>query len=53
MAFNLGGEEVIPSVSVGTALYPDDADNADQLLKEADHAMFTDKASKDNSGRNQ
>ena len=49
MAFNLEGEEVIPSVSVGVALYPDDADNADQLLKEADRAMFTDKASKDKS----
>ena len=52
MALNLEGEEVIPSVSVGTALYPDDADNADQLLKEADRAMFTDKASKDKSRRN-
>ena len=46
MAFNLEGEEVIPSISVGTALYPDDADNADQLLKEADRAMFADKALK-------
>ena len=52
MALNLEGEEVIPSVSVGTALYPDDADNVDQLLKEADRAMFTDKASKDKSRRN-
>jgi diguanylate cyclase (GGDEF)-like protein len=52
MALNLEGEEVLPSVSVGTALYPDDADNADQLLKEADRAMFTDKASKDKSRRN-
>jgi diguanylate cyclase (GGDEF)-like protein/PAS domain S-box-containing protein len=53
MSFILEGEEVIPSVSVGTALYPDDANNADQLLKEADRAMFTDKASKDKSRSNQ
>ena len=53
VTFNLEGEEVIPSVSVGVALYPDDADNADQLLKEADRAMFADKASKGKSRRNQ
>ena len=46
ITFNLEGEQVVPSVSVGVALYPDDADNADQLLKEADRAMFADKASK-------
>jgi diguanylate cyclase (GGDEF)-like protein/PAS domain S-box-containing protein len=42
----LEGEEVIPLISVGIALYPDDADNADQLLKEADRAMFADKLSR-------
>ena len=36
-------EEIIPSFSIGIALYPDDAINADQLLKKADSAMFADK----------
>lgn len=40
---DLGQEEVIPSFSVGVALYPDDANNAEQLLKEADRVMFADK----------
>jgi GGDEF domain-containing protein len=52
MALTLEAEEIIPSVSVGIALYPDDADNADQLLKEADRAMFADKLSKGKSRRN-
>jgi len=52
MAFTLEGEEVNPSISVGIALYPGDADNADQLLKEADRAMFADKLSKGKSRRN-
>lgn len=38
-------EEIAPSFSIGMALYPDDADNANQLLKEADRAMFADKKS--------
>jgi diguanylate cyclase (GGDEF)-like protein/PAS domain S-box-containing protein len=46
------GEQVIPLISVGIALYPDDADNANELLKEADRAMFADKQSKGRS-RNQ
>jgi diguanylate cyclase (GGDEF)-like protein len=45
----LEGDEVIPSISVGIALFPDDADNAGQLLKEADRAMFADKLSKGRS----
>lgn len=45
----LEAEEVIPSISVGIALYPDDAGNADQLLKEADRGMFANKPSKGRS----
>lgn len=48
----LGGEEVVPLVSVGIALYPDDADSAGQLLKVADRAMFADKLSKGRPRRN-
>ena len=44
-AMILEQEEIIPSFSIGIALYPDDADNADLLLKEADCAMFADKNS--------
>jgi len=51
-AFTLEADEVIPSISVGIAVYPDDAGNADQLLKEADRAMFADKLSKGKSRRN-
>ena len=36
-------EQVIPSFSIGVSLYPDDANNAERLLKEADRAMFADK----------
>jgi len=50
MAFVLEGEEVIPSISVGISLYPDDADNADQLLKKADRAMFAEKQVKGERG---
>lgn len=42
-AMILEQEEIIPSCSIGIALYPDDAGNADQLLKMADSAMFADK----------
>jgi diguanylate cyclase (GGDEF)-like protein len=45
----LEGEKVTPLISIGIALYPDDADKADQLLKEADRAMFADKLSKKRS----
>lgn len=36
-------EEIIPSFSIGMALYPDDADKADLLLRKADSSMFADK----------
>jgi diguanylate cyclase (GGDEF)-like protein/PAS domain S-box-containing protein len=45
----LEGEKVTPLISIGIALYPDDADKANQLLKEADRAMFADKLSKGRS----
>jgi len=48
-AMTLEGDEVIPLISVGIALYPDDADSAAQLLKQADRAMFADKTSKGRS----
>ncbi len=49
MAMTLEGEDVVPLISVGIALYPDDADSAAQLLKQADRAMFADKLSKGRS----
>ena len=44
-AMILEQEEIIPSFSIGIALYPDDAGNAALLLKKADSAMFADKKS--------
>ena len=38
--FNLYGHEVFISVSVGITLYPSDDDNADNLLRNADSAMY-------------
>lgn len=34
------GEEIVPRMSVGVALYPDDGDNLDGLLAAADAAMY-------------
>ena len=42
-AMILEQEEIIPSCSIGIALYPDDAGTADLLLKKADSEMFADK----------
>ena len=42
-AMILEQEEIIPSFSIGIALYPDDAGTADLLLKKADSEMFADK----------
>lgn len=39
--FQLKDERCYVSVSIGIALYPDDADNLDDLLKKADQAMYT------------
>jgi diguanylate cyclase (GGDEF)-like protein/PAS domain S-box-containing protein len=46
--FELGGEKVFISASVGIALYPPDADNVDELLARADQAMYASKK----AGRN-
>ncbi|CAA7627496.1 conserved hypothetical protein [Candidatus Terasakiella magnetica] len=46
--FGLEDHEVVTSTSIGITLYPDDAGDADQLLKNADLAMFRSKA----EGRN-
>jgi diguanylate cyclase (GGDEF)-like protein len=42
--FDLGGHEVVVDASIGIALYPDDARNADGLLMHADLAMYHAKA---------
>lgn len=36
----LAGQELFPSVSIGIALYPDDADGLDALLKNVEIAMY-------------
>ena len=46
--FQLGEETAFVSTSIGITLYPDDATEADEMLKNADQAMY---AAKDN-GRN-
>jgi len=46
--FDLDGELVYVSVSIGMTLFPTDADNIDTLLKNADQAMYAAK----NLGRN-
>lgn len=46
--FHLGNEVVYVSASIGITVYPDDADDVGQLLKNADQAMY---AAKD-QGRN-
>jgi len=45
---DLGGTQVHPTCSVGLSLFPADGDNADELLRNADAAMY---AAKD-AGRN-
>jgi EAL domain-containing protein (putative c-di-GMP-specific phosphodiesterase class I) len=47
--FQLGDEVGYISASVGITLYPDDADNVEELLRNADQAMYVAK----NQGRNQ
>jgi diguanylate cyclase (GGDEF)-like protein/PAS domain S-box-containing protein len=38
--FDLGGHEVFSTASVGVTIYPDDAAHIDELLKNADTAMY-------------
>ncbi len=47
--FSVGKEYVYISGSVGIALYPDDADSAEELIRKADQAMYAAK----HSGKNQ
>jgi diguanylate cyclase (GGDEF)-like protein/PAS domain S-box-containing protein len=47
--FSIGKEYLYISGSVGIALYPDDADSAEELIRKADQAMYAAKQ----SGKNQ
>jgi diguanylate cyclase (GGDEF)-like protein len=47
--FELGDHNVVIGASVGIAIAPDDGDNADQLLKNADMALY--RAKEDGRGR--
>jgi len=40
LPFDLGGHNVVIGASVGIAIAPDDGDNVDQLLKNADMALY-------------
>ena len=46
---NLEGQEFFPSGSIGIAIYPDDGDNLDTLMKNADTAMYHVKTSGKNN----
>jgi diguanylate cyclase (GGDEF)-like protein/PAS domain S-box-containing protein len=48
LPFQLGSDMAYVSASIGITLYPEDADTADALLKNADQAMYAAK----NQGRN-
>ncbi|MBV2234015.1 MAG: EAL domain-containing protein [Sterolibacterium sp.] len=41
--FMLGDEEIYVSASIGITLYPDDADNIDEMFRNADQAMYLSK----------
>lgn len=40
----VGGRDLVASTSIGISIYPDDADNTDDLIKAADIAMYHAKA---------
>ena len=42
--FHLGGQEIHTGTSIGIAIYPDDGDQMDALIKNADIAMYAAKA---------
>lgn len=46
--FNLDGDEVCVTASIGITLYPDDSDSMETLIRDADAAMYSAKA----AGRN-
>jgi diguanylate cyclase (GGDEF)-like protein/PAS domain S-box-containing protein len=46
--FRIGIEQVIISASIGVTLYPGDGDHPEELMRNADHAMYRSKA----AGRN-
>lgn len=39
-AMTVEGQEILPTLSIGFAVYPDDAENAEILMTVADHTMF-------------
>ena len=43
-AFKINGRDLILTASVGIAVYPDDGDNASELLRNADSVMYHSKA---------
>lgn len=47
--FPIDGEAIHIGVSIGIAIYPDDSENSEELIKIADHAMYAAK----NAGRGQ
>jgi diguanylate cyclase (GGDEF)-like protein len=47
--FAVGGHVIRGSASIGIAIYPEDADSADSLLKTADSAMYAVKQSRHGS----
>ncbi len=44
--FNIEGNEIYSGASIGIAIYPDDGNTGEQLLKNADMAMYQSKADK-------
>lgn len=40
LPMEVAGEEILPTLSIGFAVYPDDASSAETLLAAADHTMF-------------